>query len=71
MGPVFVQIFGQTESPMTGTVLRAEEHIVDGPLAHLLTSCGRARSGVQVRILGLTGQHGDSPQPPRGCPALC
>jgi len=51
MGPVFVQIFGQTESPMTGTVLRAEEHMVDGPLAHLLTSCGRARSGVQVRIL--------------------
>ena len=47
MGPVFVQIFGQTESPMTGTMLRAEEHMVDGPLAHLLTSCGRARSGVR------------------------
>ncbi len=50
-GNVFVQLFGQTESPMTGTILRAQEHIVDGPLSRRLGSCGRARSGVQVRIL--------------------
>jgi acyl-CoA synthetase (AMP-forming)/AMP-acid ligase II len=67
MGPVFVQIFGQTESPMTGTVLRAEEHIVDGPLAHLLTSCGRARSGVQVRIL----DEEDQPVPPGEVGEIC
>ncbi|MGH9010545.1 MAG: class I adenylate-forming enzyme family protein [Acidimicrobiia bacterium] len=51
MGPVFVQIYGQTESPMTGTMLRPQEHVVDGPLAHRLGSCGRARSGMQIRIL--------------------
>src|SRR5581483_4749684 len=67
MGPVLVQIFGQTESPMTGTMLRAEEHMVDGPLAHLLTSCGRARSGVQVRIL----DENDEPLPPGGIGEIC
>jgi acyl-CoA synthetase (AMP-forming)/AMP-acid ligase II len=50
-GNVFVQLFGQTESPMTGTILRAKEHILDGPLAHRLGSCGRPRAGVQIRIL--------------------
>ncbi|HVW32283.1 MAG TPA: long-chain fatty acid--CoA ligase [Acidimicrobiia bacterium] len=67
IGPVFVQIFGQTESPMTGTMLRAEEHMVDGPLAHLLTSCGRARSGVQIRIL----DENDEPLPPGGIGEIC
>jgi len=67
MGPVFVQIFGQTESPMTGTMLRAEEHMVDGPLAHLLTSCGRARSGVQVRIL----DENDEPVPSGAVGEIC
>jgi acyl-CoA synthetase (AMP-forming)/AMP-acid ligase II len=52
MGPVFVQIYGQTESPMTGTMLRPQEHVVDGPNALRLASCGRARSGMGVRILG-------------------
>jgi acyl-CoA synthetase (AMP-forming)/AMP-acid ligase II len=50
-GNVFVQLFGQTESPMTGTILRAQEHVLDGPLSRRLGSCGRARSGVQIRIL--------------------
>jgi acyl-CoA synthetase (AMP-forming)/AMP-acid ligase II len=50
-GNVFVQLFGQTESPMTGTILRAQEHILDGPLSRRLGSCGRARAGVQIRIL--------------------
>jgi acyl-CoA synthetase (AMP-forming)/AMP-acid ligase II len=52
MGPVFVQIYGQTESPMTGTLLRPEEHRLDEPWAGRLGSCGRARSGMGVRILG-------------------
>jgi acyl-CoA synthetase (AMP-forming)/AMP-acid ligase II len=51
MGPVFVQIYAQTESPMTGTMLRPEEHVLDGPLSERLASCGRARSGMQVRIV--------------------
>ncbi len=52
LGRIFNQGFGQTESPMTGTILRAAEHDPDGPLAGRLASCGRARTGVQVRILG-------------------
>lgn len=52
MGPVFVQIYGQTESPMTGTLLRPEEHRLDEPYAGRLGSCGRARSGMGVSILG-------------------
>ena len=51
LGRIFNQGFGQTESPMTGTILRADEHDPDGPCAHRLASCGRARTGVQVRIL--------------------
>jgi acyl-CoA synthetase (AMP-forming)/AMP-acid ligase II len=51
LGKIFIQGFGQTESPMTGTVLPAAEHDPGGPLAHRLASCGRARSGIQVRIL--------------------
>ncbi|MEZ5215717.1 MAG: AMP-binding protein [Ilumatobacteraceae bacterium] len=51
LGNIFIQGFGQTESPMTGTVLPAVEHDPDGPLAHRLASCGRVRSGMQVRIL--------------------
>jgi acyl-CoA synthetase (AMP-forming)/AMP-acid ligase II len=50
MGPVFVQIYGQTESPMTGTMLRPEEHVLEGPLSQRLASCGRLRSGIQVGI---------------------
>ncbi|MDY7105454.1 MAG: long-chain fatty acid--CoA ligase [Actinomycetota bacterium] len=52
LGNIFIQGFGQTESPMTGTVLPAAEHDPDGPLAHRLASCGRARAGISVRILG-------------------
>jgi acyl-CoA synthetase (AMP-forming)/AMP-acid ligase II len=51
LGRIFNQGFGQTESPMTGTILRADEHDPDGPFAHRLASCGRARTGVQIRIL--------------------
>lgn len=51
LGHIFIQGFGQTESPMTGTVLPAAEHALDGPGSHRLASCGRARTGIGVRIL--------------------
>ncbi|HLF41228.1 MAG TPA: AMP-binding protein, partial [Acidimicrobiia bacterium] len=66
-GNVFVQLFGQTESPMTGTILRTQEHELDGPRASRLASCGRARSGVQVRIVD--GE--DNPLPPGGVGEIC
>jgi acyl-CoA synthetase (AMP-forming)/AMP-acid ligase II len=50
LGPVLVQIFGQTESPMSGTVLPREEHAFadDDPRAH---SVGRPRLGNEIAIL--------------------
>jgi acyl-CoA synthetase (AMP-forming)/AMP-acid ligase II len=51
IGPVFVQIYGQGETPMTATYLRREDHLTAGGLAARLASCGRARSGLEVRVL--------------------
>jgi long-chain acyl-CoA synthetase len=52
IGPVFVQLFGQGETPMTATYLRREEHVADGPGSERLSSCGHARSGIEIRIMG-------------------
>ena len=51
IGPVFVQLFAQSESPMTGTYLRPQEHVLEGPGSERLASCGYARSGTEVSIL--------------------
>jgi acyl-CoA synthetase (AMP-forming)/AMP-acid ligase II len=59
-GHIFVQLFGQGESPMTITCLRREEHVENGPPARRLLSCGHARSGIEVRILG--EDHGELPR---------
>jgi long-chain acyl-CoA synthetase len=56
-GPIFVQLFGQGETPMTATVLRREDHVPE-----LLGSAGRARPGIEVRIVGPDG----APLPPDG-----
>lgn len=57
-GPRMAQLFGQGESPMTITVLSRQDHEGDGGAAHLerLGSCGLARTGVEVRIVGEDGQ---------------
>jgi long-chain acyl-CoA synthetase len=46
-GQVFVQLYGQGESPMTITVLRRQDHVPE-----LFGSAGRARPGVDLAILG-------------------
>lgn len=51
IGPVLVQLYGQGETPMTGTYLRSNEHLTEGPESERLASCGHARSGIEVRIL--------------------
>jgi long-chain acyl-CoA synthetase len=56
IGPIFVQLFGQTESPMTGTYMRAEDHILDGPGSERLASCGHSRSGSELAILDDDGR---------------
>lgn len=53
IGQVFVQLFGQGETPSTATYLRREDHVADGSekAMHRLTSCGYARTGVGVVIM--------------------
>lgn len=52
-GPVFVQIYGQGEAPMTITVMRREDHIVDGTPEQTarLRSAGRPFTLVDVRVV--------------------
>jgi len=61
-GPIFVQVFGQGEAPMTCTSLPKDEHVGDGDPVKLrrLGSAGRATTAVQVRIV----DEDDRPVPP-------
>jgi acyl-CoA synthetase (AMP-forming)/AMP-acid ligase II len=52
-GPIFVQLYGQGEAPMTITGLRRADHI-DADDA-ILGSVGYARSGVDVAVLAADG----------------
>jgi acyl-CoA synthetase (AMP-forming)/AMP-acid ligase II len=53
-GPVFVQLFGQGETPMTATVLTARDHAeaLAGERPERLASAGVARPGTEIQILG-------------------
>lgn len=53
-GPIFAQIYGQGESPMTITGLRGADHESDDDA--ILGSVGYARSGMQVAVLRADGQ---------------
>jgi long-chain acyl-CoA synthetase len=61
-GPIFVQIFGQGEAPMTCTSLSKDEHLAgDDPVKlKRLGSAGRATTAVHVRIV----DDDDRPVPP-------
>jgi fatty-acyl-CoA synthase len=49
IGPVFGQVYGQAEAPMTISYLRADEH--DPRRPQLMGSCGRPLPGNDVRLL--------------------
>jgi fatty-acyl-CoA synthase len=53
-GPVFMQLYGQSEVPNCITVLRRDDH---DPVAHpeRLASCGAPVAGLQVRLLDEDG----------------
>jgi acyl-CoA synthetase (AMP-forming)/AMP-acid ligase II len=53
-GPIFVQLYGQGEAPMTISVLPAPDHKSDDE--ELLASAGYPRTGVEVRILDGDGR---------------
>ncbi|MCB2078078.1 MAG: AMP-binding protein [Novosphingobium sp.] len=53
IGPVFFQFYGQSEAPMTVTVLRRAEHDTHSPTR--LASCGRPVPWVRVALLDAAG----------------
>jgi long-chain acyl-CoA synthetase len=56
-GPVFSQIYGQGEAPMTCTGLHKSEHLLDDPIAYArLGSAGREMPGVMVRTVDADGK---------------
>jgi fatty-acyl-CoA synthase len=48
-GPIFMQIYAQTEAPMNVTTLNTADHDLDRP--ERLASCGQPQIGVQVAML--------------------
>jgi fatty-acyl-CoA synthase len=52
-GPVFTQIYSQSEAPCCAVVLRRAEHL--DPDGSRLTSCGRPMAGIEVAVLGDDG----------------
>lgn len=55
-GPVFTQIYGLTETCAMATCLRPHEHVLDGPAAQRLASCGRPVDGVKIRVVDEGGR---------------
>ncbi|MDR5651219.1 long-chain-fatty-acid--CoA ligase [Ruixingdingia sedimenti] len=53
-GPIFVQMFGMTETTTVGSTLMPEDHDVNRP--ELLTSCGRAYHDMEIRIIDAEGR---------------
>jgi fatty-acyl-CoA synthase len=49
LGPIFFQFYGQAEAPMSVTVMRRDEHLVDSP--ERLSSCGRPTPMVRVALM--------------------
>jgi len=57
-GNRFYQLYGQGETPMTISGLNQREHAGTRDAAHLarLATCGVARTGVQIRVVGEDGR---------------
>ena len=55
-GPIFVHGYGMTETCSIATVLSKEDHAaLDAGRPHVLASCGRPTSGVEVRVVDDAG----------------
>jgi fatty-acyl-CoA synthase len=54
-GPVFVQLYAQSEAPNFLTRLRRDDHRTDVDGAGLLTSCGQSVLMAEVRVVGTDG----------------
>lgn len=65
LGQIFFQFYGQTECPMTVTILRKEEHLVDD-LARL-ASCGRPVPWARIALLDDAGNEVAKGEPGELC----
>jgi fatty-acyl-CoA synthase len=65
LGSIFFQFYGQAECPMTITVLRREEHLVDDP--GRLATCGRPVPWLDVALLDDEGQEVPDGEPGEIC----
>jgi long-chain acyl-CoA synthetase len=71
MGPVFLQMFGMTESTTICTALQPRDH--DPALPSRLSSCGQALPGVDIRLVTLQGRDavpGESGEILIRCPSI-
>src|SRR5262249_10158976 len=64
-GPIFFQFYGQSECPLTITVLRREEHDVSRP--GRLSSCGRPVPWMDVGLLDDSCNHVQVGEPGEIC----
>ena len=55
-GPRLIQIYGQSECPVTLTILPADEHRLDNPHLERFTSAGRPWATVETRIVDDAGR---------------
>ncbi len=57
-GPIFTQLYGQTEAPMMLSVLPRQEHLIADPERErrVLGSCGRPTMTTQLRLLDVNGE---------------
>jgi acyl-CoA synthetase (AMP-forming)/AMP-acid ligase II len=64
-GPIFTQLFGQTEAPMTLSALSRQEHVTDDPVRErrIFASAGRPTLHTQVRLLDDEGREAAPGQP--------
>ncbi|MFB6123225.1 MAG: AMP-binding protein [Haloferacaceae archaeon] len=60
-GPIFIQLYGQTEMPDIGTILPKDDHVVG---EQRVESCGKPAAMVDVRIANPDDHEDTAPIPP-------
>ena len=64
-GPIFFQFYGQSEAPMSLSILRRADHRLDDPMR--LASCGRPVQWVEVALLDDENRHVSVGEPGEIC----
>jgi fatty-acyl-CoA synthase len=65
LGPVLFQFYGQGEAPMSITLMRREEHLIDDAVR--LASCGRPTPWVRIALLDDAGREVGDEEPGEIC----